>query len=146
MHGAEALRIHREVLATKGPVFSLRGSDRRSSGRLRLPAGQRRRLNAGTRLGNFRRGGHGTLYDDVFELHGNDVAENSVVRQVTDYIGAHLHLPLPVDELARLSGLSRAHFSRVFAAHEGIPPAEFVLNRRLDRAPQSYSPCPPTFR
>ena len=61
------------------------------------------------------------LYDDVFELLGNDLPENSVLRQVTDYIGAHLHLPLPVDELARLSGLSRSHFSRVFATHEGSP-------------------------
>ena len=30
------------------------------------------------------------LYDDVFELLGNDLPENSVLRQVTDYIGAHL--------------------------------------------------------
>ena len=64
----------------------------------------------------------------MLKSRGNDLPENSVQRRVTDYIGAHLHLPLPVDELARLSGLSRAHFSRVFAAHEGVPPAEFVLN------------------
>ncbi len=51
-----------------------------------------------------------------------------------EHIGAHLHQPLPVNELAQLSGLSRAHFSRVFAAQQGVPPAQFVLQKRLDRA------------
>jgi AraC-like DNA-binding protein len=133
MHGAEALRIHREVLATKGPVFSLRAAtiDNLADCAYRLVKGDG---STPARASAISYEAAMALYDDVFQLHGNDVAENSVVRQVTDYIGAHLHLPLPVDELARLSGLSRAHFSRVFAAHEGIPPAEFVLNRRLDRA------------
>jgi transcriptional regulator GlxA family with amidase domain len=46
----------------------------------------------------------------------------------------NLDKPLPVEELAHISGLSRAHFSRVFAASEGMPPAEFVLQKRLQRA------------
>ena len=36
--------------------------------------------------------------------------------------------------LVQISGLSRAHFSRCFAESEGIPPAEFVLQQRLQRA------------
>ncbi|WP_292274940.1 helix-turn-helix transcriptional regulator, partial [Mesorhizobium sp.] len=42
--------------------------------------------------------------------------------------------PLPVAELVEISGLSRAHFSRCFAESEGLPPAEFVLQQRLQRA------------
>jgi AraC-like DNA-binding protein len=30
--------------------------------------------------------------------------------------------------------LSRAHFSRIFAASEGVPPGEFVLQERMRRA------------
>jgi AraC-like DNA-binding protein len=133
MQGAEALRIHREVLAAKGPVFRLQAAT------VEHLADCAYRLVIGDELTPARASAISyeasmALYDDVFELIGHDLPENSVLRQVTDYIGAHLHLPLPVDELARLSGLSRAHFSRVFAAHEGLPPAEYVLNKRLDRA------------
>ncbi|HEY0124206.1 MAG TPA: AraC family transcriptional regulator, partial [Rhizobium sp.] len=51
-----------------------------------------------------------------------------------DYIGANLDKPLPVSELAKVGGLSRAHFSRVFTDSEGLPPAEFVLQQRMQRA------------
>ena len=133
MHGAEALRIHREVLATTGPVFRLQAAtiDHLADCAYRLVSGDG---STPARASAIAYEASMALYDDVFELHGNDLPENSVLRHVIDHIGAHLHLPLPVDELARLSGLSRAHFSRVFAAHEGMPPAEFVLHKRLDRA------------
>ena len=132
MNGEEALRIHRDVLATTGPIFSLQAAtvEHLADCAYRLISGD----GYAGRASAIAYEASMALYDDVFELHGNDLPENSVLRQVTDYIVAHLHLPLPVDELAQVSGLSRAHFSRVFAAHEGIPPAEFVLNRRLDRA------------
>lgn len=133
MHGAEALRIHRDVLATKGPVFRVQPAtvDHLADCAYRLVTGSG---STPARASAISYEASMALYDDVFEMRGQDLPENSVLRQVTDYIGAHLHLPLPVDQLARRSGLSRAHFSRVFAAHEGVPPAEFVLNKRLDRA------------
>ena len=74
------------------------------------------------------------LYDDVFEPQPIDQEQNSELKRVIEHIGAHLHQPLPVNELAQLSGLSRAHFSRVFAAQQGVPPAQFVLQKRLERA------------
>jgi transcriptional regulator GlxA family with amidase domain len=56
------------------------------------------------------------------------------MRGVTAHIEANLGRPLPVAELARVAGLSRAHFSRLFAAGEGLPPAQYVLQRRLESA------------
>lgn len=56
------------------------------------------------------------------------------MQHVIDYIMSNLERPLPVEDLARVAGLSRAHFSRMFAANEGLPPAEFVLQKRLKRA------------
>jgi transcriptional regulator GlxA family with amidase domain len=56
------------------------------------------------------------------------------MQVVIDHINANLDKPLPVEELAKVSGLSRAHFSRVFAESEGVPPAEFVLQQRMQRA------------
>ena len=42
--------------------------------------------------------------------------------------------PLAVDDLARLAGLSRAHFSREFRRHFGESPHAYLLTRRLERA------------
>jgi transcriptional regulator GlxA family with amidase domain len=56
------------------------------------------------------------------------------MQPVIDHINANLEKPLPVSELAGIVGLSRAHFSRSFAESEGMPPAEFVLQQRLQRA------------
>jgi transcriptional regulator GlxA family with amidase domain len=73
------------------------------------------------------------LYDDVFGSPAF-VAEQSAMQPVIDYINANLEKPLPVNGLAEIVGLSRAHFSRSFAESEGVPPAEYVLQQRLQRA------------
>ena len=56
------------------------------------------------------------------------------MQHVIDHIVSNLERPLPVEELAKVAGLSRAHFSRMFAASEGMSPAAFVLQKRLQRA------------
>ncbi len=65
------------------------------------------------------------------------------MQHVISHIMENLQTPLPVDELARVAGLSRAHFSRMFAANEGLPPAEFVLRRRLQRAARLLTQAAP---
>jgi AraC-like DNA-binding protein len=42
--------------------------------------------------------------------------------------------PLDVDDLARVAGLSRAHFSREFRRTFGESPHAYLLTRRLERA------------
>jgi AraC-like DNA-binding protein len=42
--------------------------------------------------------------------------------------------PLTVDDLARVAGLSRAHFSREFRRAFGDSPHAYLLTRRLERA------------
>ena len=42
--------------------------------------------------------------------------------------------PLDVEDLARVAGLSRAHFSRAFHRTFGISPHAYLLTRRLERA------------
>ncbi len=132
MNGEEALRIHRSVLAAQGPV-------------LRLPAETIEHLadcslrlieNAETagRASSIAYEAAMALYDGVFGSHPVAQHERTAMQPVIDHISANLDKPLPVDELAGVSGLSRAHFSRVFAESEGLPPAEFVLQKRMQRA------------
>jgi AraC-like DNA-binding protein len=51
-----------------------------------------------------------------------------------DLADARYFESLPVDELARAAGLSKAHFSREFARAFGQAPHQYLLTRRLERA------------
>src|SRR5881275_2289102 len=51
-----------------------------------------------------------------------------------DLVDARYAEPLTVAEMARASGLSRAHFSREFHRAFGEPPHAYLLTRRLERA------------
>lgn len=51
-----------------------------------------------------------------------------------DRIDAASHEAWPVWRLARVSGVSEAHFARSFKAAFGIPPHRYLLARRVERA------------
>jgi AraC-like DNA-binding protein len=51
-----------------------------------------------------------------------------------DLADARYSKPLAVDDLARVAGLSRAHFSREFRRTFGETPHAYLLTRRLERA------------
>lgn len=51
-----------------------------------------------------------------------------------DLADARYFEPLRVDDLARVAGLSRAHFSREFRRVYGESPHSYLLTRRLERA------------
>lgn len=131
MNGEEALRIHRLILAAAGPVLKLQQVtiDHLADCSLRLV----RQAKTPAAASAIAYEAAMALYDDVFGSHA--FATNpSAMQRVIDHINTNLDKPLPVDELAAVSGLSRAHFSRVFAESEGLPPAEFVLQQRMQRA------------
>jgi transcriptional regulator GlxA family with amidase domain len=51
-----------------------------------------------------------------------------------DRMDAASHEAWPVRRLARVSGVSEAHFARSFKEAFGIPPHRYLLTRRLERA------------
>ena len=51
-----------------------------------------------------------------------------------DRIDAASHEAWPVRRLARVSGVSEAHFSRSFKEAFGVPPHRYLLTRRIERA------------
>jgi len=55
-------------------------------------------------------------------------------REVLEYIDAHLGEPLKVPVLASMAHLAPTSFSRLFASVFGIPPARYVLRKRLETA------------
>jgi AraC-like DNA-binding protein len=44
------------------------------------------------------------------------------------------HEQWPVERLARVSGVSEAHFARTFKDAFGVPPHRYLLTRRIERA------------
>lgn len=132
MNGEEALRIHKMVLALAGPVLRLQPAtiDHLADCSLRLIEGATPTPGAASAIAYE---AAMALYDDVFGSPAF-VAEQSFMQPVIDYINANLEKPLPVSDLAAIVGLSRAHFSRSFSESEGVPPAEYVLQQRLQRA------------
>ena len=55
-------------------------------------------------------------------------------RQLVDYIEAHLDQALTLGELALRCNLSEYHFARMFRTSFGLPPHQYLLARRLQRA------------
>lgn len=131
LSGREALRLAREILTHAGPVL--------------LPdAGQTDRLAAaclGALTARLTPGEASTLayqamsalHDAAFPETRADTTLPAALARVTAFIETHLAEPLPVDRLAAVAGISRAHFVRLFTAHMGLPPSDHVEARRLER-------------
>jgi len=140
MSGQEAVRIHRTIQATTGPVLRLSPDTIEHIARccLRLVSGEGKTPGAASAIAYE---AVGALYDDVFGSPSASTGadEGTVIRSVVEYIRANLDKPLTVPELAAESGFSRAHFSRMFAASEGLPPATFVLLERMRHASRLLS-------
>jgi AraC-like DNA-binding protein len=136
MNGAEALRIHQTVLAATGPVLTLQPNTikRLAECSLRLINGEGETPGMASAIAYE---AAMLLYDDVFNPHATETSQSSM-RHVLAHILANLHRNITVDEMAAVAGLSRAHFTRLFAESEGLPPAEYVLSERMRRAAKLF--------
>lgn len=56
------------------------------------------------------------------------------LASIRDFVNANLDEPIDVDALARIAGLSRFHFSRIFTRSVGVTPHRYVVQARLKRA------------
>lgn len=61
------------------------------------------------------------------------------LRRVADYVEAHLGDEIRIAELARLIGVSEAHFHRAFRATTGQTPLAFITGRRIEAAKRILS-------
>jgi len=58
----------------------------------------------------------------------------SQLRLVIDYMESHLNEKTTISELAKLVDLTRFHFIRSFKQSAGVPPHQFMIQRRVERA------------
>ncbi len=132
LHGREALRLAREILDASGPVLTpgpaltdrLAGAVHALITTPKLTPGEASTA-AYTAMS--------ALHDAAFATRSADTPLPAALTRVTVFIEANLAAPLPVDRLAAIANLSRAHFVRQFTAALCLPPSDYVLNRRLER-------------
>jgi AraC family transcriptional regulator len=58
------------------------------------------------------------------------------LRAVVEYIEGHLDAGVTLDQMAAVARLSPYHFARQFKQATGLPPYQYVLLRRVERAKQ----------
>jgi AraC family transcriptional regulator len=56
------------------------------------------------------------------------------LRSVIEYIEEHLDAGLTLEQMAAAAHLSAYHFARQFKAATGLPPHQYVILRRVERA------------
>ncbi len=61
---------------------------------------------------------------------------NVQLQKVLDYFDAHIDRQITLSEISELLGMSQYHFSRLFKKSIGLPPAQYLLNRRLEKTAQ----------
>ena len=133
IQGREGLRMLRAIIDDAGPVVHSPAGivDRLAGACLRL-ATQDMAIGAAS----------AAAYDATMAMHdaafGDALPANVErpvpVRRAEAYIEEHLATNLSVDRLARVAGLSRAHFVRLFSTNVGLAPSAYVWKRRLELA------------
>src|SRR5215831_5540783 len=70
----------------------------------------------------------------VFGVRSQDPLLLRRLLRAKDRMDAASHEAWPVPRLARVSGVSAAHFARSFKEAFGVPPHRYLLTRRIERA------------
>lgn len=135
MTGQEAMRLHRAILSTVGPVFTLRPHivERIAKCCLDLADGPEYPGEASMHAYSATM----ALYDALLEPQKESerlTPRHVLTGRVVKYVREHLDAQLTVQGLADYAGLSRAHFSRIFSQEEGMSPADFIASERMRRA------------
>ena len=62
-----------------------------------------------------------------------------VMEKCEKYIEEHLEYPPSAAELAEFSGYSLYHFCHLFRAHFGVPVAEYIAHKKLEKAAENIA-------
>lgn len=68
------------------------------------------------------------------EKESGNIDKADWLDRAVRYLRLHYTEPLRIEQLARLVGVHRTHFSHAFAKTNGVSPQQFLLRLRIDRA------------
>lgn len=55
----------------------------------------------------------------------------SIIQQSIDYIDNNIYAEISIDDLCNKAGYSHEHYCRLFKQYVGMPPAKFIIRRKL---------------
>jgi AraC family transcriptional regulator len=67
-------------------------------------------------------------------LENSDSFSYQQIRQITNYIELRFDKDLCIQELSELMRMSQDYFSKLFKNSFGVPPCQYVIKKRLDKA------------
>jgi AraC family transcriptional regulator len=73
-------------------------------------------------------------YNSARALHMSPVEPRQTLSRAIDYIHTHLSDPLSLDAIAAVEHLTPFHFARLFKQLYGVPPHQYVIQQRVQRA------------
>jgi AraC-like DNA-binding protein len=135
LNGREVLRVWREVIAAHGPVVTLPEAavERLAASCLSALQGE---AASPARASALAYGAAMGLAEELLpwgEMPAASPRPAAIERAVSLCAGQPAER-IDVARMAKASGYSRYHFSRVFAAHEGTTPARYLLRLRMEEA------------
>ncbi len=71
---------------------------------------------------------------DLIKDRPEVVPTTSMMTQVLEYINMHMHEDITVEQLSHLTDYHPNYFIRLFREESGLPPHQFILKTRLQRA------------
>jgi AraC family transcriptional regulator len=66
--------------------------------------------------------------------YSSEALSNVKQKEVLDFIEAHLDTDICLEDLAKIAGISKYYFCRLFKQAMQIPPHQYVVRRRIERA------------
>lgn len=137
--GQEALRLHRALLQTTGPVFRLASSTQDVLAEICLRLQSKVQTAGQASFEAYR--ATMALHDDVMTNTDDIASEDSHadIERTIAFIRANLSRPLDVSQVSEVAGMSRAHFSRLFKKDQGVTPADFIMRERMECAAKLLS-------
>ncbi len=137
MNGEQVVRAWRAAVAKLGPVLTL---DEDAP-----PVTCAAQIVSDILAGNIRSAWHASslayqLAMQLMELaQPTDFAQRRTPRQpaiqrAIDFVTEHYHQPINTEDIAKASGYSRFHFSRLFSQSEGVSPGEYLMHHRMRMA------------
>ncbi|MEM9883458.1 MAG: AraC family ligand binding domain-containing protein, partial [Planctomycetota bacterium] len=142
LHGREVMRLMTSLIAARGPVVKLSDNALAELAAVSvelLDDHATAETPAAGRVSSLAYRAVATLIDDLIGPAGVPLRDappwlRAVMTRIERGEPDGTPCRLTVEELARLAGMSRWHFTRQFDRHVGFPPAAYLVRRRLDYA------------
>jgi AraC-like DNA-binding protein len=71
-----------------------------------------------------------------------DYNDNYKLLSAVEYININYYKKITPEQLSQISGYSSAHLRRLFVKNYGVPPMEYILNKKVDMAKEMLLDAP----